>query len=218
MNEANQEQREQFRQENSRRVRTWIEDKLYDLADDIGRGYNQLHKLADAEVESYARGMRQALESLAEREGCGDIPAFVQIHGALGERWQRADLAAGSGRHALKRKLFDRLIEQIRNKRIAMVDQFESFAYATEFRPLQRRVWAIERKGVEREEWDEFQIVQRELRALWELSHRLVGSRYWLNENWKRRTEGRGMDGKGMLAVDSSAEHSSALSESGVAA
>ncbi len=189
MNELSEDQREALRVEQTKRIQSWIEERVYDLADDIGsvgRGYNRLKNYSDLEVEAYASAFRDALESLGEREGCGAIPAFVQIYGALGERFHRQDLALGKRRHTLKRRLFDKLIVMIRNKRIAMLDNFESFEYS-EFRPLQSRVWALERKGIEREEWDEFQLLQRELRALWELQSHLILSKHWTSENWKRR-------------------------------
>lgn len=179
------EQREALRAEDARRMKARIEDRLYELADDIGRGYNRMKDWSDAEVVAYANGVRHSLEWLAELHECAESPgAFLQIQGALGERYRRTNSPAGK----LKRRLFQNLIDVIRDKRIAMLDRYESLDYATEFKVWQARVWALERKGIAREEWDEFNMLQRELRAVWELSHHLITLPHWTAENWKRRS------------------------------
>jgi hypothetical protein len=178
-------QREEFREQERKRLKIWIEDRIWDLADDIGLGYNQLDKLSDAEVVAYARGQRNVLSALAEREEV-DLhydSCLAQIEGALGERFRRTNSPSGK----LKRRLFDKLITQIRDKRIAMLDRYESLNYRGEYEVWRKRVWAIERAGVPAEEYQEFDRLRHELAAVWSLASHLMGSKHWLEKNWEAR-------------------------------
>ena len=175
-------QREQFRQEQSKHTKEWLEQRVWDLCDDIGKGYNQLDKLSDAEVVQYARGKSDVLEAIGERFECDSLQIRTKVDGALGERYHRANSPAGN----FKRRLFGNLAMEIRAKRVAMLDAYESLDYA-QYSGWRKRVWSIERKGYTLEEAAEFTQLQHELNAIWSLSSWLLNSNYWRQKNWEAR-------------------------------
>lgn len=179
------EVREQFRTEQAKQVKTWIEQRVWDLCDDISKGYNSLKDYSDAEVCAYARGVLHSLEWMGERFECDAVAMRTLVDGALGERYHRTNSPAGK----LHRRLFAKLITQIRAKRVAMVDNYESLDYRGEYEVWRKRVWAIERVGVPQEEYAEFNQLRHELNAIWALSSWLLNSGHWRNENWQRRKE-----------------------------
>ena len=179
-----EEQREQLRGQQAHQMRKWVEQRVWDLCDDISNsnGYNQFDKLSDSEVMQYARGAMHNLEAIRERFECSELRIRTLIDGALGERYHRTQSGAGK----FKRRLFGNLAGEIRAHRVAMLDQYVTFDYA-QWTVWRKRVLAIERKGYEREEWEEFQQLQNELNALYSLSSWLVGCQSWRENNWEWR-------------------------------
>ena len=181
-----EEQREQFRAQQSHQMHAWVEQRVWDLCDDIGKGYNQLDKLSDGEVMHYARGVMNTLESILERFECKELRIRTLVDGALGERHHRKYGEGGHYRASYRRRLFANLAVEIRRRRVAMLDHYETFNYP-EWEGWRKRVWAIERKGVEREEWQEFERLQHELNALYSLQSWLSCSEHWREKNWAWR-------------------------------
>lgn len=178
-------QREQVRETQAHQMHEWVEQRVWDLCDDIGNGYNQLDKLSDGEVMQYARGAMHSLEAILERFECKELRIRTLIDGALGERCLRA-IRAGRRSHDFKRRMFGNLAAEIRAHRIAMIDDAATFNYPL-WESWRKRVWAIERKGVEQADWEEFQQLQHELNALSSLSNWLVGCKSWRDKNWAWR-------------------------------
>lgn len=183
-NPMTESQRVQFDAQQTYQMEKWVEQQVWDLCDDItGRGCTTLGKLSDGEIAAYARGVRNTLNSVLERFRCKDFPIQTLIDGALGERHHRR---SGHGQTGYHRRLFGNLAWEIRELRVAMLDSFVTFDYP-KWETWRKRVWAIERKGVERGEWEEFELLQHELNALSSLSSWLVKSDYWRDKNWEWR-------------------------------
>lgn len=165
-----------------KRVKERLENMVWDYADTIAHGYNDTKSFSDAEAEAFARGVKNVIWSWAEAEEL-DINT-AQIDAAIGERLRRKN----SPRQKLASRRLNNLIEWIRDKRIRMLDQYESLGYQNEFKPFQAKVWKLERAEFHsQEEANDMQIVHLELRALWNLSHDLVGREYWRKKNWELR-------------------------------
>lgn len=177
-----------WREEQARQIHQWAEQQAWDLCDDIaGRGATELAKISVAEIKAYARGMRNALAAVLERFECKDLALQTLIDGALGERRHRQEAGQTPD---YDRRLFGNLAAEIRAHRVAMLDDAVTFDYPR-WSAWQKRVWAIERQAVRREEWDEFERLQHELKALWSLSAWLIGCEHWRQKNWEwRKTQG----------------------------
>lgn len=185
--ELTEAQRELVRAQQADTVRQWMEQRAWDLCDDIaGRGCTDLAKLSDTEIAAYARGVRNTLGDLLERFECKELRLQTLVHGALGERHQRRYGTGGHHRAGYERRRFGNLAIEIRMHRIAMLDDAVTFNYPL-WESWRKRVWAIERQGVAREEWEEFERLQHELNALMSLSHWLVGGESWRQKNWAWR-------------------------------
>jgi len=179
-------QREQVRETQAHQMHQWVEQRVWDLCDAIGKGYDQLDKASDAEIEAYARGVRNTLDSVLERFACKELRLTTLIDGALGERHYRKYGARGHHRAGYQRRMFGNLALEIRAHRIAMIDDAETFNYPL-WATWRKRVWAIERKGVEQRDWEEFERLQHEVNALMSLSNWLVGCKSWREKNWAWR-------------------------------
>lgn len=192
-NSLTEAQREAVRLQQARRMRQWVEERVWELCDDVaGRGCTTLEKFSDAEIAAYVRGVRHTLYAVLERWECQDLAILTLVDGALGERHHRR-YSTGAynprseyARTGYARRMFGNLVLEIRAHRVAMLDEHVTFDYPR-WSAWQKRVWAIERKGVEREHWDEFGRLQHELKALMSLSNRLVSCEDWRNKNWAWR-------------------------------
>lgn len=185
-------QRKQFRSQQAHQTHTWVEQRVWDLCDDItGRGCTTLEKLSDAEIAAYARGVLSTLEVILERFDCKELRLRTLIDGAMGERHHRRHAGQTSyGSFGYQRRMFANLAIEIREHRVAMVDRFETFDYPR-WESWRKRVWAIERKGVEPGEWEEFERLQHELNALRSLCDWLTDSEHWRRKNWEWRNTQR---------------------------
>lgn len=188
---------EEFRTQEREQLKVWIEEQVWEAADDIGQGYGGLDKYSPEQLAAYARGQRRLLEPLADRNEMNVGNLFLQFEAAIGERMRRLQVSSECGmrsaeiirRGKLRRRLFNNLIEQIRDKRIAMLDRYELLDYKAEYTPWRNRVWAWERRGVEQKDWDEFNQVRQELDALWSLSHHLTADRSWFAKHYELRSK-----------------------------
>lgn len=179
-------QRDRVHVDQAHAMHKWVEQQAWNLCDDItGRGCSTLERLSDEEMAARARGVRNTLESILERfdAGGGELRLQTLIDGAFGERYQRKHGERGTG---YKRRLFGNIAKEIRAHRIAILDRYETSDYPL-WESWRKRVWAIERKGVDREQWEEFQRLQHELEALRSLSCWLLHSEHWRNQNWEWR-------------------------------
>jgi hypothetical protein len=189
-------QRKQLREQQARQVQDWVEQRVWDLCDDLaGRGCTTLQRLSDRELAAYARGVKNTLHDVLERFEGKDISIQTLIDGALGEADFRkcGDIRGTPGARlfSYRRLKFWNLALQIRAHRVALLDAGETFDYPR-WRGWQKEVWAIERRRVAREEWEEFERLHHELKAVWALSSWLISCESWRDKNWKWRQSQEG--------------------------
>lgn len=164
-----------------------LEEYLWDAVDDIGKSQQRCRGLTDGEIQVFADTTRDWLWFVAEREEIDlekSLHITCQFQGAIGERWRRTS----APQQKLKRRRYDKIITTIRDKRIAMLDQFVSLEYKDGWAEWRKLVWRWQRDDSQSEEdWTELNRLEHELIALWELSHHLAGSAYWCRKNWEQR-------------------------------
>ena len=152
-----------------------LEDEVWNAADRIGRPscYYMLHNFTDAEMAGYAHGVHTALVCVAEELALGDLDT-KQLDAALGERLHRK----GGGKLACRR--LNNLVAEIRAARVSLLDDYEPVSYEGFQKPMQKRIWRIERQGMESElAAMDLQLVQREFRALCDLHFHLTTDSQW---------------------------------------
>jgi hypothetical protein len=156
-------------------VKRCLEDEVWNAADRIGRPscYHMLQNFTDAEMAGYAHGVHTALVCVAEELPLGVLDT-KQLDAALGERLHRK----GGGKLQCRR--LNNLVTEIRAARCALIDDYQPVNYEGFTKPMQKRIWHMERQGVETDaESLELQLVQKEFRALCDLNCHKVGDRQW---------------------------------------
>lgn len=164
-----------------------LEAMVWDAADSIGNSWMG-RNYSDEKTAGYAEGVKNTVDGLAERTEF--IVDTKQISGALGERLRRTN---SPGQKLVWRAL-NSLLERIRDKRIAMLDKYESLDYPHEMRPWEKKLRELThvygRAEVETPgRWEELAMVQRELQALWSLHSHLWLDRSWVDNRLKRQRE-----------------------------
>lgn len=180
-----EEQKERLQAEQAAALKRRLEELVWSTADDVGNptGCYRMKDYSDQEMAAYVEGIRLVVEIMAERSEV-EVRNTRQLAAAIGERLRRRQ----SPRQKLATRRLNNLIEAIRDKRIAMLDQYEELHYKTEFRVWQDKVWKLQRGELHSKEEDaDLVIVQRELTALMDLRSELINQKHWRDESWKRR-------------------------------
>jgi hypothetical protein len=152
-----------------------LEAEVWNAADRIGRPdvWYRVQHFNDDEMAGYAHGLHSALVCVAEELALGALDT-KQLDAALGERLHRK----GGGK--LKCRRLNNLVTEIRAARCALIDDYVPVDYEGFQKPMQKRIWRIERQGVETDaESLELQLVQKEFRALCDLHFHLTVDPQW---------------------------------------
>jgi hypothetical protein len=146
---------------------------------------DELRDLDFAQVSAYARGVKHALSSAAERlDVAHERLDLCQIDGALGERFRRLFPA----KNQFRSRGLNPVVNAVRDKRIAMFDEYVLANYATELRPWRKKLEKLGRQDRPSDDpfWSELQVVQRELDAIQQLNHQLLSDKIWWEEHYRR--------------------------------
>jgi hypothetical protein len=164
-----------------------LESEVEESAQRIGEpgAYFRIGSYSDEEMAAYANGVKSVIQRLLEHyELENSSLGCKQIDAAIGERLRRV----GSKRQKLSTRRLNNIVEAIRDKRIAMLDRYEGLDYKLEYAPLQKKLWAIERHGVrDEQEGVDYQVVDRELKALFDLSSQLINDKSWMARHFELR-------------------------------
>jgi hypothetical protein len=142
-------------------------------------------KYSPEEMRGYLRGVKEVLDSRAEHEGI-ELPTRA-LDCALGEFEERRgiepqievydDRARTKGFSTIQSRLLKKMVREVRQFRIAFRQALVEFDYHGWYVPRQKKLWSLERKGVEN--WYEHNLAQRELKALFDFTTHVRDSHWY---------------------------------------
>ncbi len=198
MSECERRQREEMERCEplfEKRIKERLQHRLWDAVENItGEYWTSVRRYSIAEVQAYADGIMHSLEWMAE-QFCVDLPARGQLRAAVGELQRRRQLEWGPAKPS--RGLMG-LLEEVRDARIAMVEQYQKVDYAKE-KEWGKRLRTYERQARNRppmaneaadrkrdmELWEELEQVRSEIRAANEYFLHLIGDRSWFSKYYE---------------------------------